>query len=629
MKIIPKFQQGSRFNIWTPLQAPSGRPQASSSGQSSKSDDNDNDKGKLTEKDLFTMLKDVKGLPNEMQALFSEFNAELQMARDFGRNGIADIASTYANTLAKLRQYEYNKEIFKEAYDRAVEAGNLNDIAITVSGHVLVQNEKGEMKAITPETYVKNRDKYSPVTNSNLLYLRSHSSAYIGRNDIFQTVENGIGLENISKMIQERIQLGGKQTTSSDSFFSQGDVMSARAATREQQVGLQALQQIVANGPEGYYKLHNSSSTNEAAINAALGYIYTTLPKNAKIRLALETKNGTQKEVGEIIYAMLLGKLEVSSTPSVSYIGTKDGTSGTGGTGTSGQLGKEDETAASRFLNGYGDVTSFNFNLGANGNIRVDTISLPLVNASGNQLLGNMKPLSEVSESPYAGMFDWNNASMGMGILNPSGLNQVIEKNGRVYSIDFPVYRTPDGHIVPDLRPDRVEKKQAAEKEIKAKGININDPESRKQNYQVINQIYEKYGLVAPYDSNGDISNKSWARFAVMEAYADNRNLEGEHSSLLRQIGDYEEKNLINTLKEIDKKYSPGGGFSNWISSLAGGKHEGIYEGLLWIPMPYGYNSAQITEKMKPEASYQLDQMDQARRITQQQSQSFSFGNKP
>lgn len=625
MKVIPKFQQGSRFNVWTPLQAPSGRPQASSSGHSSKSDE-DSEKGKLTEKDLFTMLKDVKGLPNEMQALFSEFNSELQMARDFGRNGIADIASTYASTLAKLKQFEYNKEIFKQAYDRAVAAGNLNDVAITVSGHVLVQNEEGDIKAISPETYVKNKDKYSPLTNSNLLYLRSHSSAYIGRNDVFQTVENGIGLENISKMIQERIQLGGKQTTSSDSFLNQGDITSARAATKEEQAGLQALQQMIGQGPEGYYKIHNESSTNQAAINAALNYIYTTLPKNAKVRLSLETNNGTQKEVAEIIYSMLLGRLDVSSTPSVSYVGTKGGTT-TDGVTIGGGLGKEDETASSRFLKGYGDVTRFNMNLGSTGNTSVDAISIPLVDSTGNKVLGNMKPLSAVSESQLSTQLDWQNASMGMGIISPSGLDQVIEKNGRIYSIDFPVYKTPDGHIVPDLRPDRMERKQAAEKEIKAKGIDINNKDSRAKNYQIINQIYEKNGLVAPYDSKGEINSDSWARFAVMEAYADNRALEGEHSSLLRQLGDYEEKNLINTLKENNKKYSPGGGFGNWLKSLFGGKSEGIYEGLVWIPMPYGYNSAQITESMKFGASQSLDQMDQAKRIQTQNEQQFSLGH--
>lgn len=625
MNIIPKFQRGARFNIWQPIQFQSNERSASSFRQSSKSEEDD-DKGKLTEKDLFTMLKDVKGLPNEMQALFSEFNAELQMARDIGQNGITDIISTYASTLAKLKHYEYNKEIFKNAYDRAVAAGNLNDIAITVSGHVVVQDDKGNLEPITPEQYAKNKENYRVLTNSNLLYLRSHSPSFIGRNDIFQIVENGISLENINKMIQERIQIGGKISESTESFFSQEGVKNARPATKEEQAGLQMLQVAMGQGPEGFYKLHNESSNNQAAINAALNYIYITLPKNAKTRLALETRNGTQEEVSNIIQTMLMGKLDISSKQSISYVGAKGGTTSDGVT-IGGGLAKEDETAATRFLKGYGDISRFNINLGTNGNITIDAISLPLVDKTGNNLLGNMKPFSAVSESQLSSQFDWQNASMGMGIISPSGLDQIIEKNGRVYSIDFPVYRTTDGHIVPDLRPDRVERKQAAEKEIKNKGININNPKSRSENYEIINKIYENNGLVAPYDSNGDINSDSWTRFAVIEAYADNRVLEGEHSSLLKQLGDYEEKNLISTLKENNKNYTAGGGFLNWVSSLAGGKSEGLYEGLVWIPMPYGYNSAQITESMKFGASTSLDQMDQARRIPSQNEQTYSFGH--
>jgi hypothetical protein len=74
-------------------------------------------------------------------------------------------------------------------------------MAITESGHVLVKNENNELKALTPDEYLKNRDsgKFIPITNSQLLQERAYRSAHA--NGVFNTVNNSVSLPMVDKLI--------------------------------------------------------------------------------------------------------------------------------------------------------------------------------------------------------------------------------------------------------------------------------------------------------------------------------------------------------------------------------------------------------------------------------------------
>jgi len=74
MKIIPKFNEGSYFTVYTPIsekELERARISSSSKRSSSESDfsSKSSSKGGLTEKDFYNMLKDIDGLPNEMKAV--------------------------------------------------------------------------------------------------------------------------------------------------------------------------------------------------------------------------------------------------------------------------------------------------------------------------------------------------------------------------------------------------------------------------------------------------------------------------------------------------------------------------------------------------------------------------------
>ena len=194
MKIIPKFQSGggfdSLFTVYNPATQRS-RQQASHVEKSTKSESSE-DKGKLTEKDLFTMLKDIKGLPNEMKSIVSNLIDTLSISKMTGV-GLEDLSTTYLQSLYKITQATDNKAMYDEAYKKAIETGSMTEPAITANGELVVQDNSGKVQKVTLENFVQNRSKYKNVlTVSNLLNLRAYDPSFAYDYTVFDTVNSSM-----------------------------------------------------------------------------------------------------------------------------------------------------------------------------------------------------------------------------------------------------------------------------------------------------------------------------------------------------------------------------------------------------------------------------------------------------
>lgn len=597
MKIIPKYASGGYsqfFNIHKSsiVIDPSQQQQATrgSSKEESKKDE-------LGLKEIYDHLLKAKGMPNETRALFNKAKQAIQMANDLGGDGIQDIASILFEIDSQLPELEFNMKQFDNAYQRAVSNESLNDVAITASGHVAVQNEKGEIKYITPKEFVENRSQYSPVTNSNLLYLRSHSQAFIDRNDVYQTIENGIGLNKVDQMIRDRINNLGKTSESYDQFWNQAKL------SQSAEEGLKLLKQAVEMGPEGYYKIHNESSSNMQAINSALSYILSTLPNNAKVRLALETKNATPEEVTGIISSLLFGKLDVSSKQNASYVGVKGG-KGENGQDIGGVGDNLNLSAAERWSNGEGYSQPFTINFGDNNYTTVQGNTMPLTGKSDKAVLAVGSTLDKATESSYGGILDFNNMSIGGRPLSSLSSSQVVVRDNKITMIDFPCIKDR-GKIVPIIDKDLRKKKDDAEKEIRAKGINLDSKQDRQNNYEEINEIYQRYELPPRYNSNGELNTDAWATFGLVNVAID-----GDMAST---IPDYK-----TIMQKADKKNAQA------VVSILEQNNKGVkfdddvYEGIIWIPVTKSSSAAMATSNVKPAQSQHMIQNDQARQVQQQ-----------
>lgn len=593
---IPKYQQGggfeSLFTIYKPIQTETPRRAAASSRKSESKEKDDSDKGKLTEKDLFSMLKDLDGLPNEMQTLVSSLTNTLRIARVTGQDDINDLATTYLTNLYKLKQAKYNRDLFKETYDRAVKNNSLNDIAITLNGSVLALDKDQKIVAMKPKEWVqaKQSGEYQALTNSNLLWYRSQHPEYVNNNKVLQIVENGIGLETVHKMIKDRFRDLGKTETGSETFIP-----------KDAAKGQQILEQMLQLGPEGYYKISTDlTQTDQRQVDTALAYIYNTLPANARTRLALETADGSQKSAQSIIGAMIFGTLDSKTKYSAQYIGTDKKLSGKGKKGSDDSL---DMNTAMKWLAGYGNKESFIVNMGSSSSYLVQSSTMPLVKMNGDYL-GVNSTLQQVSEGQYSSILDLRSVSMGMKLVDPSAFGQVLLSDGKISSIDFPCVEQ-NGVVMPDLSQQTRVNKEKADALIRQRGINLTDPNSIKQNYATINQIYQDNELPAAYNADGTLITTGWRRFGVINGKASNKALgmgQFDGNSLLQEDNDDNSvQNYINITKD-----------ENWdTNNFLWNGVDHLYKGTIWIPVQVNYHSAAANMKMSANEALELEQRQQ------------------
>lgn len=593
----PKYQQGggfeSLFTIYKPIQTETPRRAVAPSRRSESREKDDSDRGKLTEKELFSMLKDLDGLPNEMQQLVSSLTNTLRIAKVTGQDDINDLATTYLTNLYKLKQAKYNRDLFKETYDRAVENNSLNDIAITLNGSVLALDKDQKIVAMRPEEWVqaKQSGEYQALTNSNLLWYRSQHPEYVNNNKVLQIVENGIGLESVHKMIKDRFRELGNTETGSDTFIP-----------KEAAKGQQIIEQMLQYGPEGYYKISTElTQTDQRHVDATLAYIYSTLPANAKTRLALETSDGTQKSAQSIIGAMIFGTLDSKTKYSAQYVGTDEKLSGKGKKGSDDSL---EMNTAMKWLAGYGNKESFVVNMGSASSYLIQSNTMPLVNMNG-AYLGVNSTLQQVSKGQYSAILDLRSVSMGMKLVDPSAFGQVLLSDGKISSIDFPCIEQ-NGVVMPDLSRNTRIKKEKADAQIRQRGISLTDPRSIQQNYATINQIYQSNGLPAAYNSDGTLITTGWRRFGVINGKASNKALgmgQFDSNSLLQEDNDDNSvQNYINITK--DENWDD----NNWFWN--GTDH--LYKGTIWIPVQVNYHSAAASMKMSANEAQELEQRQQA-----------------
>lgn len=593
---IPKYQQGggfeSLFTIYKPVQTETPRRAETSSRRSeSKEKEDDSDKGKLTEKELFSMLKELDGLPNEMQQLVSNLTRSLRLAKALGEDDINDLATTYLTNLYKLKQAKYNRDLFKETYTRAVENDSLNDIAITTDGYVLALDKKTQqITPLKPEEWVqaKQSGEYQALTNSNLLWYRSQHPGYVNNNKIFQIVENGIGLEQVHQMIKDRFRDLGNTETSSTQYIPKDAVK-----------GHEILEKMIQSGPEGYYKITQElTQTDQAQIDATLAYIYSTLPANAKVRLTLETNDGKPESAANIIKSMLFGTIKSKVKYSPQYVGTDEKL-----TGTKTEKDSDKMNIAEKLIAGYGALETFGINIGDSNLTIVTANTLPLVGKEDKDL-GVRKPISDVMQSSLGRILNLQSASIGGQIISSFDLNRVITQDGKIRTIDFPCIQNENGTIVPNISPEVRQKKKEADEELRQMGININDKKQTESQYQTINQVYQKHKLDPPYSSSGKL-NQKWARFAIMAVATDGDVVKGNTSLLQEVTDDYEAENIISAIQESDKNYN----FSKGIFGLWG---DSIYKGVMWVPIFESYNMASATDKISASDAMQKDIYDQA-----------------
>ena len=592
MRVIPKRQKGGSmfdqfFTTYTPVQveAPRQTTQQKSSGTSQSSE-----KGRLTEKDFFDMLKDIDGLPNEMNAIVSNLMSTFRLSALTGVDP-GDLATTYLSNLYQVKVASQNKDRYDKVVEQANKNGAMAEPAISIDGKLVVQSSDGRISTVSLDNYFQNKDRYNLLTVSNLANLRAYSPELAYNPEVFNIINNSVGFESFQALIKQAAQtLGSTEYTRNGMFSAEGNASKGWALlqTLREDDRVQAMGSVTA---EGLYKYKIIDKNQLGQINALTDYMLAVLPDNAKtwaaFKLGTSNKNEATKE---LIVSYLTAGVSPSHTFDIDYQGSMDKVTG--------NKSKEDVTTddivqntAMKWLRGLGVQNVFTINPGTDYATQVLANTLPLTD-SGKKYLGANSVLQQATQGEYAGILDFSNASMGMQRIDPSNFGKIVLTDGKISSIDFPSKVLDDGTIVPDLSPQTSEAKQAADREIKQLGIDLSSISSISANYKAINDIYAKHGLEPAYNPDGTPTN-NWTRFGVINASASNNALgmdQFDSNELLQPIND---DAVVDNLLQVTKEenYDTNNFLWNGVDHF--------YRGTVWVPVNVSYVAASANSGIK------------------------------
>ena len=306
--MIFKFQQGGTtppYVAYQPVIVSDKRTTATQEEAAAAKVASDSDKGKLTSKDLYTMLKEkLKGLPSDVDAAMWKLQSvEESLNLDFFHDFTSNIENKYLNALQTMNQLSFSREQYDKALDNVKSNGGLNEAAIDQYGKVYMTNGK-DYKLMSPEE--AKQSGWKQMTNQDLLYLRANDPSLSGKDEILNVVNNGIGISQVTKMIQDSIGNLGTNSNSETAY-----------ATTQQGQLIQGLNDFIKAAQEtgqydasieDLYKAQIINKTQAQQASQAIAYIYKTLPQNAKSLLKTRTEGGTDKEALNLISTLVLSK---------------------------------------------------------------------------------------------------------------------------------------------------------------------------------------------------------------------------------------------------------------------------------------------------------------------------------
>lgn len=600
---VLKLQNGGFtqfFTQYTPVQVQApNRQQAGSSTSKGSSEREESTKGKLTEKDLFEMVSKVDGLPNDMRVLTSNLYNMFEANELIGQSDVSNLASVYMSNLYQLKVAKFNKEEYDKSLAEVTKNGGLKEYAITPSGRIIVYDEDNNLKQVSVEELFENSDKYTPLTNSNLLHIRAWEPQFANKNEILQTVVNGIGMEKVEELVRSKLSsLGTTEIVRSGYSVKVGPYIQ-----QGMQVLTEAASAAIAGQTgmtlDGMYKNKMVTKEQKQQAEAALRYIYNTLPTNAKTLLGIkageiclsEGRNPgrIEDEAKKIIFDLITSRMSATNSSETTWAGnletltksSKDSSSSSG-------KGSSDEPKTGPYSNIItqkgGEYGKIAINPGTQNQMDVNgTIYSSVPDSKGNPI--GKTSLSNLLLSGLQGIVtDPRAITFGDVSLNLEADFNNIMVNGNAGGTValLPAVKTADGAKRVDL--DVLKRWEAAKEQFKDKGIDIEDVDSAEKNKDEITRILYENGLESYVSmSGGGIDYYQFGQFLLMDGYAVARsetNFNTEFTSYMNKVDEA-------TAKTIEEALSTNSNKNNYKLDLDGvpWNNDDVYKGTVYIPI--------------------------------------------
>ena len=511
--MIFKFQQGGTtppFVAYQPVIVSDKRTTATQEEALAAKATKDSASGQLTSKDLYTMLKEkLKGLPSDVNIAMNQLQQLEQLTQmDFDGSFTQNIESKYLSTLQTMNQLSFSREQYDKAMETVKSNGGLNEAAIDQYGQVYVTNGK-DFKLISPEE--AKQSGWTMVTNQDLLYMRANDANLAGNDKILNVVNNGIGISQVTKMIQDSIGNLGTNSNSETAYATtqggqliQGlnDFIKAAQETGQYDASVEDL-----------YKAQIINKTQAQQAQQAISYIYQTLPENAKALLKTRTEGGTDKEALGLVSQLVLSKTSEDRQFTVDLEGgpTKKSMS------KDANAGSKDDTNMKTSLPlqimqdmGESDVAPVTIDKGDGIQMSVYGSFFSAVTDKKGDTITNTSLQNMLAQSGLQDIVkNVRNITFGDQKLTPEQLSKITYNNTGVVRAELPV--NEDGTVKLSVLDDF----NAAMNEIKGLG-NVSP--------QQVQAIKAKYHLDQYLKDDGTPNPKHTAPFILTEGYTTEKN---------------------------------------------------------------------------------------------------------
>ena len=511
--MIFKFDQGGAtppYVAYQPVIVSDKRTTATQEEAAAAKVASDSDKGKLTSKDLYTMLKEkLKGLPSDVDAAMWKLQSvEESLNLDFFHDFTSNIENRYLNALQTMNQLSFSREQYDKALDNVKSNGGLNEAAIDQYGQVYMTNGK-DYKLMSPEK--AKQSGWKQMTNQDLLYLRANDPSLSGKDEILNVVNNGIGISQVTKMIQDSIGNLGTNSNSETAY-----------ATTQQGQLIQGLNDFIKAAQEtgqydasieDLYKAQIINKTQAQQAQQAIAYIYKTLPQNAKSLLKTRTEGGTDKEALNLISTLVLSKTSEDRSFTVDLEGgpTKKSMS------KDANAGSKDDTELKTSLPlqvmqdmGEADIAPVTIDKGDGVQMSVYGSFFSAINDKKGEPIVNTSLQNMLAQSGLQDIVkNVRSITFGDQKLTPEQLSKITYNNTGIVRADLPV--NEDGTVKLSVLDDF----NSAMNEIKGLGN-----ASREQ----VEAIKAKYHLDQYLKDDGTPDPKHTAPFMLTEGYTTEKN---------------------------------------------------------------------------------------------------------
>lgn len=294
-------------------------------------------------KELISIL-DENGLNNDVTMFLKQIQKTLDLANDPTGEGITMREILKAQQWANRVRQNYHSY---ETAEKSLEAQDAwDEPATTTRGLMYVKNlETGEIEKVRPTEY--NTDKYQALTNGDLMYLRRESSSMAFQNDILDNLSQAVGMKTITDYISNIIKQFGKTSITGYSEKQTNKIKSGMDSIISG--GYDNIGKLIAEGPDGIYKIAKSSTVADNNIVPALQYILSTLPDGHRYTLnAKAAAEGYDPQA--MLLMMLLANTDRTITADYDSNATKVKTMGIAGS--SGSEALTEDNLAIRFAKG-------------------------------------------------------------------------------------------------------------------------------------------------------------------------------------------------------------------------------------------------------------------------------------